>query len=150
MLLIIVIIIKLYTAIILLYHCYFLQQNLPSEIKRVEWIANNNIYSFWFYMFFAVVVSNTTRYSALFFANQLRVDVGWRFLSAHSSCVRLYVWRYFSPMVLDVGLVNSVGRNFSVHITANYQWSHIRVSKTCNMFKKIIFLFLARKYMYVV
>ena len=43
-------------------------------------------------------------------------------------------------MVLDVGLVNAVGRHFSVHITTNYLRSHVRVSK------KILYVFERLKY----
>lgn len=118
---------------------YLLNFNLPIEIEHIRIFTNNIVYDFYN---FAVVVSNITRRSTLFFANQLRMDVGWRFLFTHSSCVRLYVRRYSSSMVLDFGLVNAVGRHFFVHFTTNFQRSHVRVSKKCNLYLNIKHIFL--------
>jgi len=123
-----------------------ISDKLPDFHKVVHIIAWINVTTFYwiiiiyhlklslnalfFVIFFsAVVVSNITRGPTLFLANQLRVDVSWRFLLAHPSCVRLHVWRHSGPMVVDIGLVNAIGCHLLVLVAANQPWTHVRVSK---------------------
>lgn len=95
-----------------------------------------------FYIIFSVVVSNTTCCFTLFFTNQLRLDVGRRFLLTHTSCVCLHIRRHSSPMVVDIGLVDAIGGHFLVLDTPDGQRTYIRVSNNKIYDKFIDFFFI--------